>query len=118
MRYFLVLFAAAVAVAQQPRQWPPPGMRCPQRTLVLFEQGANGAKAGQFFDEHIAYLLAQMKSGKILSAGPASSGPAAAVFTSTDWPEVEEILKNEPFTREGVMKVSSHAVWNACEAAN
>jgi hypothetical protein len=39
------------------------------------------------------------------------------LFGTKDWAEVEALMKNEPFTREGVMKVVSHTVWNACEAA-
>jgi hypothetical protein len=31
--------------------------------------------------------------------------------------EAEEMLKKEPFHREGVLKVMSHSVWNACEAS-
>jgi len=26
-------------------------------------------------------------------------------------------MKKEPFTREGIMRIASHTVWRACEAA-
>jgi hypothetical protein len=113
MRKLLFLVAMA-AFAQQPA-FPPPGMRCPQRTLVLFQPGPNAAKAPAVYQEHIAYVLSEMKAGRIVVAGPANEGPAAMVFASKDWAEVEPLLKKEPFTREGVMKISSHGVWNACE---
>ena len=99
-------------------QWPPPGMRCPQRTLVIFERGPNWEKAHDVFPQHISYILQQMKSGKILSSGPMEGNQTAvAVFSVAGWEEVEGILKDEPFTREGVLKIARHDVWNACEAA-
>jgi hypothetical protein len=77
-------------------------------------------------DEHSAYQLTQMKAGKIVAEGaldsaltPPSSGKvangAAATFTSTNWSEVEEIIKQDPYYRAGVASVASHNVWNACE---
>ena len=76
------------------------------------------------FKEHAAYLLTQMKAGKIVSAGameiaPPASGKvpngAAVTYTSTNWSEVEEIIKQDPYCRAGVATVASHNVWNACE---
>jgi uncharacterized protein YciI len=102
------------------RNSPPPGMQCPQRTLVLFERGPHWDKAAQVAPRHLAYVLQQMKSGKILSAGPTEAGaqPAAAmVFAAGDWSLVQAILGVEPFTHEGVLKIASHNVWSACEAA-
>jgi uncharacterized protein YciI len=115
MRKLLFLLVAVVARAQSPP--PPEGLRCPERTLVLFDfQQENAAKAKQFHDEHLAYMVSLMKAGKVLSAGPTVDGRAVMIFAMTDWAEVEAILKKEPFTREGVMKMTSHTVWTACEA--
>jgi uncharacterized protein len=114
MGKFLFLLFAVVALAQRP--WPPPGMRCPERTLVLFEVvPANASKAGQFYNEHIAWLTAQMKAGKVVTGGPTADGRGVMVFAGKDWAEVEAALKNEPFGREGINKISSHTVWTACE---
>jgi len=100
-------------------QWPPPGMQCPQRTLVLFERGPHWEKAAQIAPQHLAYVLQQMKSGKILAGGPMEGvqPSAAMLFAASDWSQVDAILNDEPFTREGVLKIASHDVWNACEAA-
>jgi hypothetical protein len=63
-------------------------------------------------------MLRLMKSGKVISAGPMTDQHTAAVlFATKDWAEVEELLKKEPFHREHVLKLTSHSVWNACEAA-
>ena len=44
--------------------------------------------------------------------------PAAAMlFAASEWSQVEAILNDEPFTHDGVLKIASHDVWNACEAA-
>jgi uncharacterized protein YciI len=98
---------------------PPPGMQCPQRTLVLFEPGPNWEKAGQFAPRHLAFVLQQLKAGRILSAGPLEGTPpgAAMLLASGDWSQVDALLNEEPFTREGVLKIARHDVWNACEAA-
>jgi len=115
MRKVLFLFTGLL-LAQG--SWPPPGMQCPQRTLVTWETGANWDKRQQFAQAHLEYMLRQMKSGAVISAGPMAGLPkAAGLFASSDWAQVETILKDEPFTREGVLKVAEHAVWNACEAA-
>ena len=114
MGKFLFL-VAAVALAQRP--WPPPGMQCPERTLVITEvQQANNGKINDFYDEHLAYMLPLLKAGKVLSLGPTADGRGVIVFATKDWSEAEAIMKKEPFTREGVMKIVSHTVWNACEA--
>ena len=42
----LLFLTAVVALAQRP--WPPPGMRCPERTLVITEvQAANAGKINE-----------------------------------------------------------------------
>ena len=115
MRMILFL-TAGLLLAQGPS---PPGMRCPQRTLVMWERGPNWDKARDVAPKHLAYMLQLMKSGKVLSAGPTQGTQPAAVgvFAAGDWAGVESVLKDEPFTREGVLKVASHTVWSACEAA-
>jgi uncharacterized protein YciI len=110
----LIFLAAVAAFAQRP--WPPPGMQCPERTIVLIKI-ADQSKINQFYDEHVAYLVPLMKSGKIVSAGPTDDGNGVLVYNSTNWAEIEAMMKKEPFTREGITQVVSHAVWRACEAA-
>ena len=78
---------------------------------------ANASKINDFYDEHLAYIVPLMKSGKVLSAGPTDDGRGVIVFATKDWSEAEAIMKKEPFTREGIMKIASHTVWHACEAA-
>jgi uncharacterized protein YciI len=116
MRMLLFLIGGLLFAQQQ---WPPPGMRCPQRTLVLFERGPNWEKAATVAPRHLAYILEQMKAGKVLSGGPLEGvQPAAAMlFAVSDWSQVQAILNDEPFTHEGVLKIASHDAWNACEAA-
>lgn len=111
----LVFLVGAVALAQRP--WPPPGMQCPDRTIVITEvQQGNASKLNDVYEEHLAFLMPLLKSGKIVSAGPTTDGRGIIIFSTKDWAEVEQLLKKEPFMREGVMKLSSHAAWNACEA--
>jgi len=123
---FIMTALVLTALAQQKERRPRPGLRCPQRTLVLFNVDWNAFKR-DMYNEHSAYLLTQMKAGAIVSAGaldvaltpPASKkvpNGAAVIYTSTNWPEVEEIIKQDPYYRAGVAAVASHNVWSACEA--
>jgi len=115
MRILFILLAIA-AFAQT--EWPPAGMRCPQRTLVISEFGENTAPSAQLRAEHLDYTRGLMKSGKVIAAGPmADHQRGAYLFATSDWPEVEQLLNKDPFHREHVLKVMSHDVWNACEAA-
>jgi uncharacterized protein YciI len=125
MAVFIMATLVLGALAQQKERRPPPGLRCPERTLVLFDVDWNAFKK-DMFNEHSAYLLKQMKAGKIVSAGaldialtpPASNkvpNGAAVIYTSTNWSEVEETIKQDPYYRAGVATVAIHKVWTACE---
>jgi hypothetical protein len=115
MRWIHPFVLSFVALAQP--TWPtPPGMRCPNRTLVLYEiQAANAGKMSGLFNEHHAYALKHLRAGDIVFLGITDTG-AAALFTSTQWPEVEAIINQDPYIRERVALVASHTVWHACEA--
>src|SRR6516164_4825008 len=100
---FIVGTLVLVALPQQRVPRPPPGLRCPQRTLVLFNVDWKALRPGMA-NEHATYLLSQMKAGNIVSAGameiePPASGKvpngAAVTFTGTNWSEVEEIIKQD-----------------------
>lgn len=110
----IAFIVATVALAQRP--WPPPGLRCPERTLALYHvEPAHAVKMSNLFDEHTAYLIEHMKAGRIVAAGKTDTG-GAAIFASKDWLEVEGIIEKDPYIRDGVATVASHTVWNACEA--
>jgi hypothetical protein len=113
----LLFLVAVVAAAQRP--FPPPGMRCPERTLVIFDVVMeNAGKAAALFDDHIAFLRSQMKAGTVVSGGPtADQQHGIILFAGSKWDEIEALLQKEPFTREGVMKIAGHHVWRACEVA-
>lgn len=112
----LLFFVAAVLLSQN--AWPPPGMSCPQRTVVTFDEGPNASKSQELFQQHVTYLLGQMKAGKVIAAGPMAAGHTALmIFASKDWDEVQDVLKAEPFTQAGVIQVVRHEVWNSCELA-
>ena len=114
MRIFCFFFAGLLFAQQPPA---PQGMDCHNRTLVLFVPGPNRDKEKDLIAAHLNYMGQQMKAGKNIVAGPFESGEGAAVvFASDKWEEVETILRDDPLTREGVIKVSGHNVWTACQA--
>jgi uncharacterized protein YciI len=107
----VLLCAAGGAGAQD---WPPPGLSCPAHLVVLFEDGPAAGKAKRLFAAHIAFVTAHLKSGDILSMGPFDGGGGLAVFRASDWEAARHILAEEPFTKNGVLKVSGHFTWTGC----
>lgn len=92
-------------------------MQCQQRTLVLFSPGPNIAKQKELSTAHFAYMSREMRENKIIAAGPFTTNDGAAiVFASSDWKEVQDLLKDEPYTSGGVIQVSDHKTWIACQA--
>lgn len=113
MRLVCFLFVAILFAQRAPA---PPGMQCHQRTLVLFAPGPNIDKQKDLTAAHFDYMRQQMRTAKIIAAGPFGGNEGAAiVFGSSDWAEVQDILKNEPYTNGGVIKVAEHRTWTACE---
>jgi len=93
-------------------------MQCPERTLVIYDLVQDKMPLiDKFYDEHLANLNKLMKEGKIVSSGPTDDGRGVLIFAGTNWPEIEALLKKEPFTREGILKMTTHTVWRACEPA-
>ena len=114
MRILCFLFTG-ILFGQQPPT--PPGMECHARTLVLFAPGPNRDKEKELIADHLNYLRQQMRAGTIITAGPfGGSEGAAIVFASDKWDEVERILREEPFTQAGVIRMSEHNTWTACQA--
>jgi uncharacterized protein YciI len=58
-----------------------------------------------------------MRANKVIAAGPFEGNDGGAIiFASSDWNEVQNLLKDEPFTAAGVLKISDHKLWTACQA--
>jgi uncharacterized protein len=113
MRAFFLIGTLLFAQAQV----SPPGMECHQRMLVLFLPGPNAARAKELAPAHVDYLGRQMRANKVIAAGPFEGNDGAAIiFASSDWNEVQNLLKDEPFTSAGVIKISDHKMWSACQA--
>lgn len=96
------------------RDWPPPGLSCPAHLVVLFENGPAADKAKRLYAAHIAFVTAHLKSGDILAMGPSDSGGGLAVFGGSDWKAARQILADEPFTKNGVLKIARHFTWTGC----
>src|ERR1700761_871280 len=108
---YILLCAAGKAPAAD---WPPPGLSCPPHLVVVFEDGPATGKAKPLFPAHIAFVTAHLKTGDILSMGPSDGGGGLAVFQSSDWDAARRILADEPFTKNGVLKVARHFIWTGC----
>jgi uncharacterized protein YciI len=111
-----VFCAASAGVKAADRS--PPGLTCPQRTVVIFQAGPNSDQAASLFPAHLAFTISHLRAGTLLSAGPFSEAEGGVmIFRSDDWDIVEKVLIDEPFTKGGVFAIARHIVWNACELA-
>lgn len=69
--------------------------------------------------QHLAFVTAMLQSGKVLSVGPfADHESAAVIYASTDWDQIQEMMKDDPFLKAGLMKATQHYVWTACVLAS
>jgi uncharacterized protein YciI len=105
-------FCAGTLVARQP-----PGMEGQDVVAVIFDPGPNAEAFGEHVEGHLDFLLAQMKAGKLLYAGPFREKTAGlSIFKMTDPGEVEKLIKQDPVVRE---KVLSYRIekWMMCELA-
>lgn len=103
-----------VAGGGRAKDWPPPGLSCPPHLVVLFESGPAADAGKRLYSAHIAFVTAHLKSGDILAMGPSDSGGGLAVFRDSGWEAASQILADEPFTKNEVLKITRHFTWTAC----
>jgi uncharacterized protein YciI len=114
---FLAISCATATVVKAADGFPP-GLTCPERTVVIFRSGPNPDQAASLFHAHLAFTISQLRAGTLLSAGPFSGAEGGVmIFRDKDWNAVQRILVDEPFTKGGVFVIDRHRVWNACELA-
>src|ERR1017187_10366039 len=119
MKLLISTVLAVVCVASTAAKaagWPPPGLTCSQRTLVVFKTGPKPDQAPTLYSAHLAFIVSHLRTGDILTAGPFNEAEGGAIiFRNNDWSAVEQILAGEPFTNVGVLAIARHVVWYACE---
>lgn len=86
------------------------------RWAALFEDRPDGAEIrARFIEAHQAYLRANM--GKIVLAGPMRAdiegNPVGGlwIFEAETKAEVEDIIRQDPFQREGLRKLTRIYAW-------
>jgi uncharacterized protein YciI len=105
-------FLAGTLIARQP-----PGMDCQEVVAVIFDPGPNAEAFSQHVEGHLDFLLAQMKAGKPLYAGPFHDKAAGlSLFKLTDAEEVEKLIKQDPVVAEQVLSYRIEK-WRMCQLA-
>lgn len=108
---------ALLASSSRATDWPPSGLSCPARTVVIFAPGAAPEKAKELFPAHLAFVRAHLQAGDALVMGPLGADGGLAILPGTDWSAIGRFLDDEPFTRAGVLRILRHDVWAACAPA-
>ena len=85
--------------------------------LAISSAGPNrdfskGTREQPFWDEHAAFIDKLVDDGFILMGGPlVDEGGALLIFNAEYETEVREKLKNDPWAKEGILKLESIKRW-------
>ena len=73
---------------------------------------SEGTREQPFWDEHAAFIDQLVDEGFILMGGPlVDEGGSILIVNAKDENEVREKLKNDPWTRHGILKLESVRRW-------
>jgi uncharacterized protein YciI len=85
--------------------------------LAISSAGPNrdfskGTREQAFWDEHATFIDRLVDEGFILMGGPlVDEGGSLLIFNAESEAEVREKLKNDPWTRHGILKLESVKLW-------
>ena len=85
--------------------------------LAISSAGPNrdfskGTRKQAFWDEHATFIDRLVDDGFILMGGPlVDEGGSLLIFNAERESEVREKLKNDPWTRHGILKLESVKLW-------
>ena len=85
--------------------------------LAISSAGPNrdfskGTREQAFWDEHATFIDRLVDDGFILMGGPfVDEGGSLLIFNAEDENEVRAKLKNDPWTKEGILKLESVKRW-------
>ena len=87
---------------------------------AIIEYGDDRAKTKALHPAHREYLRKFLENGQLRAAGPFSEDAGALwVLDTENASQTEDIVRNDPYTAEGVIvswKVRPFAYWSAQEA--
>jgi hypothetical protein len=73
---------------------------------------SKGTREQPFWDEHAKFIDHLVADGFILMGGPlVDEGGSLLIFNAEDENEVREILKNDPWSTHGILKLESVKRW-------
>jgi uncharacterized protein YciI len=80
--------------------------------VAIVEYNADRNKADQFRPDHRAYCSQMLEAGKLAASGPLTDGFGGLfIYEVESVAEVEDIIKADPFQREGVFKAWTIRPW-------
>ena len=73
---------------------------------------SKGTREQPFWDEHAAFIGQLVDDGSILMGGPlVDEGGSLLVFNAEDENEVRDKMKNDPWAKQGILKLESVKRW-------
>ena len=73
---------------------------------------SKGTREQPFWDEHAAFIDQLVDDGSILMGGPlVDEGGSLLVFNAEDENEVRDKMKNDPWAKQGILKLGSVKRW-------
>jgi uncharacterized protein YciI len=73
---------------------------------------SKGTREQPFWDEHAAFIDQLVDDGSILMGGPlVDEGGSLLVFNAEDENEVRDKMTNDPWAKQGILKLESVKRW-------
>ena len=96
-------------------------MDCATKTLVQYQPGLRWSELDKNIDEHLAFLSAPMRAGRIQFAGPTTDKAGQkdggfSVYNSADKAAVEALIKGDALVRQHIVTYVIRS-WMQCSAA-
>jgi uncharacterized protein YciI len=80
---------------------------------AMLQYGEDAVRRQEVRPSHREYLRKLLETGKLLQAGPyADDSGAIIVYEAADLSEVQELLTNDPFARNGIIQGAEIKEWN------
>lgn len=89
----------------------PPGMACEDAVLVRYHAGPRWADVGTVIAQHLDFMRAQMRAGRILFGGPFYESGGLDILRGGDLAAASALVETDPLVTRRVVTYSVEKFW-------
>ena len=89
----------------------PPGMRCEDAVVVRYHAGPRWSEVEREIGDHLEFMRAQMRAGRILFAGPLYESGGLEIHRGSDLSAVAALVRTDPLVARDVVTISLERFW-------